>query len=56
MALAGRHSSPVNPVPKRGGLPWITDIFYENEKFTRTDSQLPIDPDPRATLIALSET
>ena len=31
-------------------------ILYENEKFTKTDSQLPIDPDPRASLIALNET
>ena len=26
-------------------------VLYENEKFTKTDSQLPIDPDPWASLI-----
>ena len=28
-------------------------VLYENEKFAKTDSQLPIDSDPRASLIAL---
>ena len=28
-------------------------VLYENEKFTKTDSQLPIDPDPWAWWITL---
>ena len=28
-------------------------VLYENEKFTKTNSQLPNDPDPWASLIAL---
>ena len=28
------------------------NVLYENEKFTKIDSQLPIDTDLRATLIA----
>ena len=28
-------------------------VLHENEKFTKTDSQLPIDPDQQASLMTL---
>ena len=31
-------------------------VLYENDKFTKTGSQLPIDPDPRASLITLQRS